>query len=360
MTAPAPERPQSRRLARRSLAGLLAVALVAACAGAASRPLLYPLRVMGTYANVQIASSDTAAAGRAARAAHRALQRVDSLMSNWTTTSEIARLNRAAVRETALVQPEVADVLRAALEVSRESGGAFDVTVEPLVRAWGFLGGTPHVPDSAAARRAFENVGVRHVRFDPATRRLHFAREGVRIDLGGIAKGYGVDAARRALESQGIRDALIDLSGNMYALGAPADARAWRIGIRDPRDRSPYFARIELSGRAIATSGKYEQFVAASGRTYGHILDPRTGVPAEGLISVTVLAPDAMTADAWGTALFVLGPGQARRAALARPELDAVLVAPGERVDTVYVERTLRGRFALEAGARSRFHLVWF
>ena len=360
MTAPVPRRPHPRRLARRFLAALLAATVIAACAGAASRPLPYPLRVMGTYANLQIVAADTAAAGRAARAAHRALQRVDSLMSNWTTTSEVARLNRVAARETALVQPEVADVLQAALEVSGESGGAFDITVEPLVRAWGFIGGTPHVPDSATVRRAFENVGVRHVRFDPATRRLHFAREGVRVDLGGIAKGYGVDAARRALEAHGVRDALIDLSGNMYALGRPADARAWRIGIRDPRDRSPYFARLELSGGAIATSGKYEQFVAAGGRTYGHILDPRTGVPAEGLISVTVLAPDAMTADAWGTALFVLGPEQARRAARARPDLDAVLIAPGARIDTVYVERTLRGRFALEAGARARFHVVWF
>jgi thiamine biosynthesis lipoprotein len=258
------------------------------------------------------------------------------------------------------VHPEVAGVLHAALEVGRASGGAFDITVEPLVRAWGFLGGTPHVPDSATVRRAFAHVGARHVRFDPATRALAFDREGVRIDLGGIAKGCGVDAARRALEAQGIRDALVDLSGNMFALGRPAGAPAWRIGIRDPRDRAPYFARLALTGRAIATSGKYEQFVAASGRTYGHILDPRTGVPAEGLISVTVLAPDAMTADAWGTALFVLGPAAARRAALARDDLDAVLVAPGASVDTVFVERSLRQHFSLESNARARFHVVYF
>jgi len=348
-----------RSIARRATLAL-ALGLFGAAAWAATRPLAYPLQVMGTYANVTIVSSDTSAAGRAARAAHRALQRVDSLMSNWTTVSEVARINRVAAAGSTVVQPEVARVLQAALETGRASGGAFDVTVEPLVRAWGFLGGTPHVPDSATVRRAFENVGAHHVRFDPGTRVIRFDRPGVRVDLGGIAKGAGVDAARRALEAQGVRDALVDLSGNMYALGHPADARVWRIGIRDPRDRMPYFARLELTGRAIATSGKYEQFVAAGGRTYGHIIDPRVGVPAEGLISVTVMAPDAMTADAWGTALFVLGPAAARAAALAREDLDAVLVAPGPAVDTVYVERSLQGQFALEAGARSRFRIVYF
>jgi thiamine biosynthesis lipoprotein len=347
-------------LRRTSWSALAFAILVAGAAWAAARPLAYPLRTMGTYANVTIVAADTAAAGRAARAAHRALQRVDSLMSNWTTTSEVARLNRVGASGTATVHPEVARVLHAALEVNRESGGAFDITVEPLVRAWGFLGGTPHVPDSATVRRAFANVGTRHLRFDPASRALAFDREGVRIDLGGIAKGYGVDAARRALEAQGIRDALVDLSGNMFALGHPPDAPAWRIGIRDPRDRAPYFARLELTGRAIATSGKYEQFVAANGRTYGHILDPRTGSPAEGLISVTVLAPDALSADAWGTALFVLGAAEGRRAALAREDLDAVLVAPGASVDTAYVERSLQGQFSLESNARGRFRVVYF
>ncbi len=347
-----------RHFARAALVALLP--LTAAAALAAVRPFSFPLRVMGTYANVTLVAADSASAGPAARAAHRALERVDSLMSNWTTTSEIARVNRVAAHGTATVEPEVARVLAAALQVGRQSGGAFDVTVEPLVRAWGFLGGSPHVPDSATVRKAFAAVGERRLRFDPEQRTLAFDRPDVRVDLGGIAKGYGVDAARRALETRGVTDALVDLSGNMYALGHPPDADAWRIGIRDPRDRMPYFARLRLTGRAIATSGKYEQFVAANGRTYGHIIDPRTGVPAEGLISVTVLAPEAMWADAWGTALFVLGPAAARAKALERDDLDAVLVAPGAAVDTVYVERSLESRFTLEPRAAHLFHVVWF
>lgn len=342
--------------------GMLAALLLALGAGAFAAPgsRAYPLRTMGTTATVTLVDADTAAGGAAARAAHRALQRVDSLMSNWTTTSEVARLNREAGQRTVRVEPEVARVLEAALEIGAASGGAFDITVEPLVRAWGFLAGRPAVPDSATAAAAFARVGMRHLKLDAAARTLRFARADARIDLGGIAKGYGADRAAAALATHGVTDALVDLSGNMVALGHPPDAPAWRIGLRDPRDRMPCFARLPLSDGAIATSGKYEQFVAAGGRTFGHILDPRTGVPAEGLIAVTVLAKDAMTADAWGTALFVLGGPDARRIAAARSDIDAVLVAPGPAVDTVYVERTLEGRFQLEPAARGRFHLVTF
>jgi thiamine biosynthesis lipoprotein len=145
----------------------------------------------------------------------------------------------------------------------------------------------------------------------------------------------------------------------MFALGTPSGDRPWRIGIRDPRDRISYFAHLPITA-GVSTSGKYEQFVALNGRTYGHIMDPRTGHPADGLISVTVLAPTAMIADAWSTALFVLGPEAARRKARERDDLDAILVVPGDGVDTVWVERTLEGRLTLEPAARALFHVAYF
>lgn len=343
---------------------LIVAALARAAAGAAgARPISFPLGTMGTIANLTVVVADSAAVATAADRAHRALARVDSLMSNWTSTSEVARINRDGGSGATPVHPEVARVLDAALRIGRDSDGAFDITVEPLVRAWGFLGGTRRVPEEPELVAAFARVGARHVEFDPGGRTLRFARSGMSIDLGGIAKGHGVDVAAQALREAGITDALVDLSGNMRALGRPAHGGAWRIGIRDPRDRTPYFARLELAdGRAIATSGKYEQFVAAEdGRTYGHIMDPRTGRPAEGLIAVTVLAPTAMDADAWGTALFVLGLEGARRKAKERDDLDAVLVEPGAGgVDIVWVESTLKGRVTLEPNAARWFRIEVF
>jgi thiamine biosynthesis lipoprotein len=338
---------------------LLAATLVGS--GGAARSVAFPFRTMGTVAQVVVVAADSAAAAPAVAAAVAAFVRVDSLMSNWTTTSEVARLNRDAGRGPTPVHAEVAEVIAAALEVGAASDGAFDITVEPLVRAWGFLGGPLRVPGDAELRRAAARVGARHLQFEVAGRTLGFDRPDVRIDLGGIAKGHAVDEAARALRAHGVTAALVDVSGNMWAMGHPEGATAWRIGIRDPRDRVAHFARLRLAERAISTSGKYEQSVTRDGRTFGHIMDPRSGRPAEGLISVTVLAPTARAADAWSTALFVLGPAEARRVAKARADLDAVLVEPGgEGPDIVWIEATLKDLTDFVPAADTLFRVMWF
>ena len=317
------------------------------------RSVTWVTRTMGTYARVTIVTADSAAAEPQARIAEAVFRRVDSLMTNWTSTSEVARLNREAAANPTRVHPEVARVLEASIRIWRESGGAFDITVEPLVRAWGFIGGPRRVPARAEIDAALRRVGGERLRYDVASRTLAFADEGVKIDLGGIAKGHAVDAAAESLAAHGTVDALVDLSGNMVALGRPADAGRWRIGIRDPRDRIPFLARLRITGQAVSTSGQYEQFVAADGRTYGHIMDPRTGRPADGLISVTIVAPTALEADGWDTPLFVLGPSAARLKAKALNQVEAVLVQPGAGgADTVWVEESLRSRFTLEPAAR--------
>ena len=328
------------------------------------RAVAWTVRTMGTYGRVTIATADSAATGPDAERALAAFRRVDSLMSNWTATSEVARLNREAAAAPVTVHPEVATVLDASLRIGRESGGAFDITVEPLIRAWGFLGGPRRVPAAPEIQAALAHVGLRWLQYDAATRRLRFDHEGVRIDLGGIAKGYAVDVAAESLKARGVTDALVDLSGNMVALGrSPTSAASdgWRIGIRDPRDRVPYVARLTIRDEAISTSGQYEQFVAADGTTYGHIVNPRTGWPSKGLISVTVVSPTAMECDGWDTPLFVMGPADARRQARALDRLAAVLIEPGAgSVDTMWVEETLRDRVVLEPAARAFIHVRYF
>jgi len=218
----------------RAVAALLIFGWVTTPAQESLHTVTYPTRTMGTYANVTLVVADSAAAAPTASAAHGTFQRVDSLMSNWTTTSEVARINRmagvagGAPPPALTVEPEVARVLEAALRVGLESGGAFDVTVEPLVRAWGFLGGQPHVPGEAEAAQAFALVGQRHLDFTPASRQLRFRKGGVHVDLGGIAKGYAVDAVADTLRARGVENALVDLSGNMWARTFGASACATR------------------------------------------------------------------------------------------------------------------------------------
>ena len=339
---------------------LAALVLIGAASPGPPRSVTYPIHAMGTYVNVTLVTSDSAASFADASAAQVQARLADSLMSNWTSTSEVARINRVADSVATPVQPLVAEVIGRSLAVWRGSEHTFDITVEPLVRAWGFIGGPRRVPSEAEARAAYALVGAQDVAFDSSSRVIHFGRRGMRIDLGGIAKGYAVDMAMRALRQRGVRDALVDASGNMMSAGHPPSSAHWRIGLRDPRDRMPFFARIWLDGDAISTSANYEQFVAQDGRTYGHILDPRTGRPASGLLAVTVVAADATTTDAWDTPLYVLGLEAAKRKALERGDIAAVIVAPGAGVDTVWVEHPLRDRFTLEPNARSLFVVRYF
>lgn len=305
-------------------------------------------RTMGTSAHVSLVRptppgsdhpGDRSVADSLLLLASREFYRVDSLMSNWTETSEVARINRELGEAPLGIHPEVATVIAYGLQVGEESNGAFDLTVEPLVRLWGFLGGSPALPAHREIRGTLRLVDYRRLRLeegalslrrrsDPSVERLGVPRDRPRIDLGGIAKGYGVDCAAGVLRAAGIRDALIEISGNMAAVGHPPGRDAWRIGVRDPRDRMVSLGEIQLRDRAISTSGQYEQFVAVNGEAYGHILDPRTGWPVSGVLGTTVIAPTAMAADAWSTAFLVLGPREARRLAKERSDLDLILVVP--------------------------------
>lgn len=314
---------------------------------APARPVAFRTQTMGTWGTLTIMTPDSAAVADFAYEALSVFHRTDSLMSNWTDSSEIARINRQAALEKITIHPDVAAVLDVAQRVASQSDGAFDITIEPLTRLWGFLGGTPHVPSPDEIEQALQLVGHDKIRFDAGKRTIRFLRDGVRIDLGGIAKGFAVDEAAQVLRRDAVSDALVDLSGNMAALGNGRAGDGWIVGIRDPSGARDYIASFRLlSGEAVATSGDYEQFVDDAGHRYGHILDPRTGWSAHGLTSTTVVAASATLADAWATALFVLGPDHARRVATERDDIAAVLLEPqldGKVI--VWVEESLHGRF---------------
>ena len=316
------------------------------------RTVTFKTRTMGTVASLGLVTADSAAVADLAYRALLSLHHTDSLMTNWTETSETARINRLAGSATVTVDPEVGRVLAAAAEVGAASGGAFDITVEPLVRLWGFLGGTPAVPAPEAIAKAREAVGWRLVHFEPAAGTLRLANPAVHIDLGGVAKGFGVDRVVEILRQAGAPNALVDLSGNMFALGHAPGRDGWSLGIMDPDRRYDYLARVQLHDEAIATSGNYLQYVMSSvdgtERRYGHILDPRTGWPADGMASATVIAPDATHADAWATALIVLGAEEARRAAHEQPGIQAVLIEQSrDGRQVIWVEESLREKFML-------------
>ena len=330
---------------------ILGLSLIVACGQAladTARPVTFRTQTMGTWGSLTLVTSDSASVADLAYRTLLAFHRVDSLFSNWTDDSEVARINRSAAPYEIEIHPDVAEVIDFALSVSRDSDGAFDITIEPLTRLWGFIGGPPRVPSSDEIDQTLDYVGYDKLQFDREARTIHFVRDRVGIDFGGIAKGYGVDEAAAILREAGVEHALIDLSGNMVGMGSSTDGNGWMVGIRDPSGAHSYLARVQLNNEAVATSGDYEQFVDDDGKRYGHILDPRSGWSAHGLTSVTVVAANAMTADAWATALFVLGPSKAREIAAQRDDLAVVLVEPqSDGLTTVWVEEQLRDRVTI-------------
>jgi len=232
----------------------------------------------------------------------------------FSPDSELAALNRAAAGRAVTLSEPLYEVLAAADGISCWSGGAFDVTVAPLVERWGF--GTRHVrmvPTVAELTEGRRHVDWRSLAFDPSTNRVT-KRAAVQADLGGIAAGYGADRAAAALEAIGIVNYMVDVSGEITALGVNAAGRPWRIGIEEP-DAWPQRARwvVELAGRAMATSGDYRNYFIEGGRRYSHEIDPASGAPIRhGLCSVTVVADTALQADGLATALIVLGEAKGR------------------------------------------------
>lgn len=264
--------------------------------------------IMGTALEITLEARDEIAATVAFEGAWRAVARVDSLMSLYRPESELVRLNREAARHPVSVDAATFEVLASALHWSGVSGGAFDVSVKPLMDAWGFYrsapGATPPPdPDSLAAR-----IGWRWIELDPVRRTVRFHRQGMAVDLGGIAKGYAVDRACDALRAAGVTRALVNLSGNMRALGAPSAApEGWPVGVRDPLNADSLLAEFPLCNMAISSSGDYERSVIVDGVRVSHIMDPLRGRPVVGVAGTTVTAATALSADILSTTLFVRG-----------------------------------------------------
>ncbi len=309
--------------------------------------------VMGTMAWVTVAGAGEAEAEDAAEAVFREFRRIEGVMSTWKSSSELSRLNDGSRGEPVSVSPELYALVDSSLRYSRSTGGAFDVTVRPLVLLWGFQGGVPRLPAPAAIDSALSLVGYGGIALDPDSSAVTLP-PGAGIDFAGIAKGYAVDRGAAILERRGIRAALVNLGGNMYAIGSPPGGRGWRIGVRDPRGGLETVGTILLADAAIATSGNYENFVEIDGRRYGHLIDPRTGRPVENVLSVTVVAPTALAADALSTGLFVLGPADGAKAVEPLAGIAALFALPaGDGIE--YRTIGIFGdRLALDANAEGR------
>jgi len=271
---------------------------------------------------------------RAIEAAWDVLELVGEYEARWSyfrAESEISAINAAAAQGPVPVRDDLFELLRRSQSLWEETGGTFDLTAAPLWELWGFARREGRMPDDAAIAEALSVVGMDRVELDALASTVRFRVPGVRLNLGAIGKGHVVDRCAERLVAGGVSGFL--LSGglsSMVAHGRPPGGAAdgWIVGIRNPLRPDRRVARLVLRDRALATSGSYIQSFRFEGKRFGHIIDPRTGRPADGMLSTTVLAPTAETADALSTAFYVMGVERAIEFCRNRPELGAVLIVP--------------------------------
>jgi thiamine biosynthesis lipoprotein len=307
----------------RRLAALVVLSIVAGPARAAADTLEIRGRTMGTTYTVKVVGGgDPGRRDRVEKAVSRELATVTALMSTWETESELSRFNRFASTEPFALSRPTLEVLRVAREVSELTAGAFDVTVGPIVDAWGF-GATdraPAPPEPAELERARRRVGYRLLELDAPAGTARKRLPDVVCDLSAIAKGDAVDRVTTALARLGHRDAFVEIGGDLRASGRREDGRPWRVAIERPvLARGSIERVVEISDLSMATSGDYRNYYESGGRRFSHVVDPRTGRPiAHDLASVTVVHPRAARADALATGLLVLGAEEGLRLAEAR------------------------------------------
>ena len=294
---------------------------------------------LGTVNSISV-SGDDASAARAVRRAVEHVQTLHGRLSAFDDGSDISSVNSAAGRGFVAVHPETLSLVGAARSYAALTGGAFDPTIRPLVNAWNIGGNPEAIPDPRILRRARRLVDYRDIALDPKNGRVMLRRCGMALDLGGIAKGYAADSVRNILLEGGVTDAVVNLGGTTVVLGGPKI-----IGIQHPgRKTGTPMGRLALTNQSAVTSGSYEKFSVIGGRRYHHLLDPRTGRPAEaGLKSVTLIGSSALELDALTTAVFILGPEEGSRLA-EKAGLEAVWVTNDDRV---LVTAGLRDSFRL-------------
>lgn len=336
-------------------AGLaLCAILLTGCPANTRPPAKRSFEVMGTFATISLSAALAGRLDEADTVTREVFNDLDRRLSLFKPDSELSLLNRAAGQADVPLSGQAVEVLRLALHYAKISGGAFDPTVSPLLPLWGFQGAplpdgvpAPEALETALGRIGYQYVALSELHSDspgsearPATGRL--TRPGMRLDLGGIAKGFAVDVAFERLVRLGITDLMIDLGGNIRCAGSPRNGGAWKVGVRNPFDTEDLLGTLRMTGgMAVATSGNYEQFVEIDGTRYAHIIDPRTGRPVRGMAGVTVISVTAVEADAMSTALFVTGLQHSADLLRKTPHAEALLVPDRQPVEFWITKRFL-------------------
>ena len=279
--------------------------------------------LMGTEVSVYLWHDDAEQGAAALEAVFEEIERINRLMSTYLEDSRISAVNRDAATQPVDAGEELFELVLRSLDISVLTRGAFDVTYDSVGQHYDFR--EEQRPDSATVEEELKSIGYRLVEMDRTNNTISFAREGVRINLGGIAKGYSVERGVEILKEYGVRHGRVTAGGDTRLLG-DRRGQPWMVGVRDPREEGQVMITIPLEDEAVSTSGDYERFFVEDGKRYHHILQPITGEPASGMRSATVVGPDAVITDALSTSVFVMGVDQGLRLIATLPDYEGIVI----------------------------------
>jgi len=262
---------------------------------------------MGSRFEITVVAMNTDEADNSIQSAVDEIKRIEDLISSWDSTSQTSEINRNAGVKPVKVDDELFNLIERALYISRLTDGAFDISYASMDKIWKFDGSMDVMPSEAEIAASVSKIGYKNIILDKENKTVFLKDKGMKIGFGGIGKGYAADKAKALLISKGVSGGIINASGDMNTWGTQPNGEDWKVAITNPLNKSKAFALLPLDNGAVVTSGNYEKFVEFNGKRYTHIIDPRSGYPCSGVISVTVFAPKAELADALATSVFVMG-----------------------------------------------------
>ncbi len=263
--------------------------------------------LMGSRFDISVVADDEKEGNASIETAIAEIARIENLISSWSPQSQTSAINRNAGVKPVKVDRELFDLMERAIAISNITDGAFDISYASMDQIWKFDGSMTQIPSDEAIKKSVEKVGYKNIVLDPENQTIFLKHQGMRIGFGAIGKGHSADKAKLLLISKGVKAGIINASGDMNTWGKHPDGKDWTVAITNPMNKDKAFATLPLKQGAVVTSGDYEKFVTLNGIRYSHIINPKTGYPAKGIISVTVFAPSAELADGLATAIMVMG-----------------------------------------------------
>ena len=265
------------------------------------------LKLMGSRFDISVVAQDSIEANNYIDTAINEISRIEKLISSWDANSQTSEINRQAGIKPVKVDKELFDLIHRAIGISKLTDGAFDISYASMDKLWKFDGSMNFMPSKEKIKASVAKVGFENILLDQDNSTVFLKNEGMKIGFGAIGKGYAADKAKNLLIQKGVKAGIINASGDMNTWGMQPNGEAWKVAITNPMNKNKVFALLPITNGAVVTSGNYEKYVEFNGKRYTHIIDPRTGYPSTGIISVTVFAPKAELADALATSVFVMG-----------------------------------------------------